>query len=515
VGFFVFGLTIALRPFILEAVRRALLNAAFSPCTPGLPRLAAVLLAAGMVLTAGEPERSVIQIANFSQQPAYDAPWRFGSVQRSSGSGFVIRGKRIMTNAHVVSWAKQVLVRRYQDPRPYPARVVFIGHDCDLALLEVQDEGFFEGLEPLEFGEFPKVRSTVVTYGYPAGGEQISYTRGVVSRIEKQTYVHVGNRSFLAVQTDAAINPGNSGGPVIEDEKVVGVAFQGVPGLENTGFFIPPPIITHFLKDIEDGRYDGFPQAGIRIAPLQSPAYRRFLKLPQSEVGARIDSMLPIATTTNLLRVDDVLLKVGAYAVGSDGTILYQGNRLQVGVAIDEVQHGGSVPVTLWREGAEITLSLPVNVNRLDRAEGNQYDLLPRYLVYAGLVFTPLSRDYLRNYGSSWGDGDVNALVYELHYRRDETPTVVRTEPIVLAAVLPHAVNANLTVRGHALVDKINGVRIEKLEDVVQALAKADGATHALELLPGHSLECLDRAEADKAGPEILKTYGIPQDRRL
>lgn len=80
----------------------------------------------------------------------------------------------------------------------------------------------------------------VVTYGYPAGGEQISYTRGVVSRIELQNYVHIGNRSLLAVQTDAAINPGNSGGPVIQDDRVVGVAFQGVPGLENAGFFIPP-----------------------------------------------------------------------------------------------------------------------------------------------------------------------------------------------------------------------------------------------------------------------------------
>ena len=51
-------------------------------------------------------------------------------------------------------------------------------------MLTVEDESFFDGVEPLEFGELPKVRSTVVTYGYPAGGEEISYTRGVVSRIE-------------------------------------------------------------------------------------------------------------------------------------------------------------------------------------------------------------------------------------------------------------------------------------------------------------------------------------------
>src|SRR6185503_1712986 len=124
-------------------------------------------------------------------------------------------------------------------------------------VLTVEDEHFFDNLEALEFGELPKVRSTVVTYGYPAGGEEISYTRGVVSRIELGPYSHIGNRRLLSVQTDAAINPGNSGGPVIQDDRVVGVAFQGISGLENTGFFIPPPVIRHFLEDISDGRYDG------------------------------------------------------------------------------------------------------------------------------------------------------------------------------------------------------------------------------------------------------------------
>src|SRR6266576_7135453 len=126
------------------------------------------MVAAGSVPGA-EPERSVIQIMTFSQQPVWDAPWRFDSVRRSGGSGFVIKGKRIMTNAHVVSWARQIIVRLHQDPRPYVAEVEYIGHDCDLALLRVRDEQFFQNLEPLEFGGLPKVRSAVVTYGYPAG----------------------------------------------------------------------------------------------------------------------------------------------------------------------------------------------------------------------------------------------------------------------------------------------------------------------------------------------------------
>jgi S1-C subfamily serine protease len=476
-----------------------------------------LVLAIAVVFGAwgAEPERSVVQIMTFGQQPLWDMPWRFDQVRRGSGSGFVVEGRKIMTNAHVVSWARQILVRRYQDPRPYLARVVFIGHDCDLALLEVDDERFFEGLEPLEFGPLPTVRSTVVTMGYPAGGEQISYTRGVVSRVELQTYVHIGNRSLLSVQTDAAINPGNSGGPVLQDDRVVGVAFMGIPGLENTGFFIPPPVIDHFLKDIEDGRYDGFPLAGIRIVPLQNPGYRRYLGLNDDGRGARIDSLLAIPTTEAVLRPDDVLLQVGDYEVGSDGTVMFEGNRMFGSVAFHTAQHGDTLPLRVWRDRGEHEVSLPMRVYEGDRLLGNQYDILPRYYVHAGLVFTPLSQDFMKTFGRDWRELVNTELIYELYYRRFESPETARPEPVVLATTLAHPVNANVRFANRALVDRINGVRIERLEDVVRAMEEAEGSHHVLELMPSQAIETLDRAEAAAAHAEILKTYGVPQDRRL
>ena len=476
--------------------------------------LAAFWLAA---LPASEPERSVVQIHTFAQQPIWDAPWRFDAVRRSGGSGFVIKGKRILTNAHVVSWARQIIVRRYQDPRPYVAEVEYIGHDCDLAVLTVGDETFFDNLQPLELGDLPKVRSAVVTCGYPAGGEEISFTRGVVSRIELEVYSHIGNRQFLSVQTDAAINPGNSGGPVLQDDKVVGVAFQGMPGLENTGFFIPPPVIEHFLKDIENKTYEGFPQAGLRLVPLQNPAYRAFLKLPDNNLGARIDSLLPIPATEQALKPDDVILSVDSIPVASDATILYHGNRLSAALAFQSVQAGQSVSLQVWRDGRQMDISLPLAIYQGDRSSGSQYDSLPRYFVYGGLVFTPLSLDYLRTLsrGNTDRDHPNDDLVYELYYRRFESPATARPEPVVLSSVLADGVNANVATRGRLLVDQINGIRIEKLEDAVRAFQTNTNAFDSIEFLPNHSLECLDRTEVARANARILKTYGIPKDRRL
>ncbi len=464
-------------------------------------------------LQAAETERSVVQIRTFSQEPNWKQPWRFSSVRQSSGSGFVIDGKKIMTNAHVVSWAREILVSRYLDPKPYRARVVHVAHECDLAILEIEDEEtFFEGIEPLEIGDLPYVRSTVITYGYPAGGEQISYTKGVVSRIELQTYVHVRNRAFLSVQTDAAINPGNSGGPVIQDGKVVGVAFQGTPGLENTGFFIPPPVIRHFLEDIGDGTYDGFPRAGISVQPLQNEAYRQMLKLPDNGLGARIDSIMPIEKTQEMLQDDDVILKVNGYEVRSDATIIYKGNRLSLSAAFQEPQNGESVELLIWRDGKEKKLKLPIFVDNSDRHEGSQHDIPPRYFIYAGLVFTPLSRDYLSSAGSGASGRD---LVYELSWRKREKPDTVRPEPIVLSDVMAHEVNADLGTRGGEIITKINGVKIERLEDVIRAFEKSENNQHIIEFGGPGNFECIDHKLADKSNQDILDNYGIRHDRRL
>ncbi len=466
------------------------------------------------------PEQAVVQILTYSQVPEFDAPWRFEPVRHSAGTGFVIAGGRILTNAHVIAWAKQILVRRYQDPRLLTARVVFAGHDCDLAVLELEEPAQLADVKPLEFGELPTVQSTVVTCGYPAGGDQMSFTRGVVSRIEVQPYAHAGNRALLAVQTDAAINPGNSGGPVFQGNKVVGVAFQGIPGLQNAGFFIPPEVVEHFLKDIADGHYDGFPQAGLTLEPVQNPAYRRVLGLADDGRGARVDSLRAGGPAARGLRPDDVLLEAGGYPVGSDGMIPYQGNRVAVGVAFQQPQAGEVLRLSVFREGKTLDVDVNMEAYDGDRLAGSQYDQPPRYFIYAGLIFTPLSANYLETLGEPGRDylwKGLAELTYQLYHLEAESPGSGRVEPVVLCGILPHAVNADLSVRGRVVVNRINGVRIERLEDVRRALLENQGARHLFEFNnPEHGiLEAIDRAAASAAHTEILRTYGIVSDQRL
>ena len=483
--------------------------------------VACLLLGAAFVsppASANNPEGSIVHITTFSQRPQWNEPWRFDYVRRSTGTGFVIHGKQIMTNAHVVSWAKEILVQRYRDSQPYVAKVKHIAHDCDLAILEVEDPAFYEGMTPLAFGELPKVWSVVTTIGYPAGGDEISYTQGVVSRIESRLYSHNRNRSFLTGQTDAAINPGNSGGPVLQEGQVVGVAFQNASSLENTGYFIPTPIVKHFLDDIADGHYDSFPEAGFTVSSLINETFRKYLHVDGPEFkgkGVRIDSIIPGFEEGAVVEVDDVLLSANGYPISSDGSVDYHGNRVFVGVIFDELQAGERLPLGLLRDGVQIEVDLTMQAYTADRAEGSQYDRLPGYFVYGGIVFTPLSADFLATIDQDLGARERPELYYELSVRKYEDPQSSRPEPVIIAGVLPHPVNADFQIRDASIVDTINGVRIEELADVARAFESNSDPFDVIEFLGNQRFEVIDREAAISAMAEIVRSYDLSAPARL
>jgi hypothetical protein len=201
--------------------------------------------------------------------------------------------------------------------------------------------------------------------------------------------------------------------------------------------------------------------------------------------------------------------------VDEDGTITYQGNTVGVSVAFDMAQNGDHIPLKVWRDGAMIDISLPVKVYKYDIAQGNQYDILPGYYVYGGLIFTPLSLDYLKTFGRDWSDQAGRELIYELAYRHMEDPAHWRPQPVVLASILDAPVNANFTVRGQAMVDTINGIKINRLSDVPKAFASGSGPDAIIDFLPDHHFEVISKAEAEKSTPDILDTYRVPAQSRL
>lgn len=466
-------------------------------------------------LNGGAIEPSVVKIVNQYNVFNWYTPWDSGATGKGIGSGFVISKNRIMTNAHVVSDSAMLMVYLYNDPTPYFARVSAIGHDCDLAIIELEDPSRLKNIPALEIAGLPLLRSHVFTYGYPAGGTLLSSTAGVVSRIDIQQYVHSGVDYHLAIQTDAAINPGNSGGPVIQEGKVVGVAFQGNSRLENMGFFIPTEVINHFLEDLDDGSYDGFPELGTLSATLENPAARAFSGMMADETGIRVEQLVCQSSAEFVLKPDDILTHINESPISNDGTVSWNDFRLNHSFLVDQLQIGDTVSLRIIRDGKRMEVSVPLKGSSSSALMGNQYGVHPKYYIYGGLVFVPLNRKTLATYGADWYSQINQELIYDFYYRPIEEKQPFDVPMVMQIRRLDDVINVEESRFLYKVIDSVNGCKVMTLEDLISVFEAAHGDQQVIRYKYGNMISVLDRKKADAANLEILRKYGIPKDRSL
>src|SRR6266550_3563063 len=348
----------------------------------------------------GPIQKSLVRITATEVAPDYRAPWNAGMLGRGIGAGFVIEGNRIMTNAHVVSNSRYLTVERDGDPNKYPAKVLFVAHDCDLALITVDSPNFYKNMLALKFGGIPELESTVSAYGYPIGGERMSVTTGIVSRIDFQLYTHSSIDQHLAIQISAQINSGNSGGPVMQNGKVIGVAFQGYSGdvAQGVAYMIPTPVIRRFLTDIKDGHYDKYVDLGVTPTKLQNPSQRRYLGLPDDGRGVIVGTVIEAGPVGKVLKQGDVLLSIDDHAIASDGFVELEGERVEMPEVVERKFKGDKVKFDIWRDNQPMTVAIKLYTPWPYRIQGHSYDVRPRYVLYGGLLFQPLNLDLLEAY---------------------------------------------------------------------------------------------------------------------
>lgn len=460
-------------------------------------------------------KNAMVKIYTVYNSHNYREPWQMWGQQSYQGSGCIIRGNRILTNAHVVSDQTYIQVRRAGDARKYTAALEMVAHECDLAVLTVKDTAFFSGVTPLRIGRLPQVKDKVAVYGFPEGGDRLSITEGVVSRVEHSSYTHSG-AYLLACQIDAAINSGNSGGPVIQENRVVGVAFQEMAGenVENIGYMVPAPVIKRFLRDMEDGRYDGTPDLCVSLQKMENPALRRMHGMSDAHSGVMVNRIYPDSPVQGILRRGDIILSVEGKNVANDGTIEFrEGERTFLGYAIQSKFIGDEAHLGILRDGrlmkVTVPLTRPIDFGRL--VPHDRYDVPPTYYIVGGFVFEPLTINYLKDFGSQ-SDWFLYAPTELLNLYYNGEPEEDRRQVIVLVKVLADEVNIGY----HELVDKVvcevNGVRISRIEDLVRAFEENRGRYHVIRDSKGFEL-VLDRRKAVESTKRILQKYRIPADR--
>ena len=480
-----------------------------------MSRHLACLLGAVVFLTqaaqAAKVADSLVRIQATSQDPNYRTPWSGGSIVSGVGAGFVIGGNRIMTNAHVVSNARFLTVSKEGDPKPYPARVLHVAHDCDLALLTVDNPDFFKGTSALGFGGIPAIESTVSVFGYPIGGDRLSVTRGVVSRVDFQPYSHSGVDSHLTIQIDAAINPGNSGGPVLQDGKVVGVAFQGYSGdvAQNVGYMIPTPVIQRFLKDVEDGHYDKYMDLTISYHPLHNPAMRKALGLTDGDSGVVVGNVYGGGVSDGRLKAGDVLLSIDGLPIASDGTVRMEGEPVEMAEVVERKFKGDKVDFKVLRDREETDVTIPLTHAWPFSLQANAYNEKPRFVVFGGLVFQPVDANFLSEHRP-----DDLRLRYFFDEFISQSIYKERPELVVLSSVLADPVNAYAGEFRYDVVDSINGKKIERIDDVAEAFKKP--ADYYVIQMAGQGRPIvLERKAVEEARDRIRARYRVATEENL
>jgi S1-C subfamily serine protease len=415
-------------------------------------------------------ENSVVKIFSTLRRPDPYKPWTKATPQEVTGSGVVIEGKRILTNAHVVGYASQVQVQASQDGDKVGARVVAIARGMDMALLELDDESFFAKHKPVPRASvLPDVREAVMAYGYPLGGNSLSITKGIVSRVEFVGYA-LGTAG-LRVQIDAPINPGNSGGPVIAGDKMVGLAFSIVANANNIGYVIPNEEVELFLRDVADGRYDGKPALYDDIQTLENPVLRQYLKLDKAVEGAvvhrpyRSDAAYP-------LKEWDVITRIGDYSVDNQGMVRLGSNlRVRFQYRVQQVAKNGLVPLTIVRAGKTMQVQVPVGGRRpllIPDLDGGY----PSYFVYGPIVFSRASIEYLSFLSTNpMMQAAYGANANPLVTRRGDEPDAAHEELVVVGApFFPHKLVAGYSNRFGSVLESVNGVPVRSLRHLVAML---------------------------------------------
>lgn len=462
--------------------------------------------------------RSVVKIYASVSAPNSLIPWQRKLQNNVTGTGFLVDRKRrlIITNAHVVAFTTFVEVRKHGDSHRYTGYIVYIGADCDLALVHIADPAFWaeDAMEPLafegapecspaergvdqltgfaDFAGLPALQEDVKVVGYPMGGDQISITSGVVSRIDVTAYGGVGT-NLLTIQLDAAINSGNSGGPAISRSKVIGIAFQTLINAESIGYIIPNPVLSVFFRTfikcacekllLQGGDaatahrsyHPGFCSLGIFYQEMANKALRDAQGLPPTATGILIRDVLPTGAAVDALKVGDVITHVEGTAVANDATIEWRPReRLRFNHLVKMRLPEETIKLGVWRAGQQIEVTLVSKLEQLlvpNHTFDDVFREQPKYRVFGGFVFSTVTIGLLLEWGANDWYNAAPRWLTELVSVGRRTPQ--RDEAIVIVQKLPHDVNKGYNAMGNRIVTHLDGIELRSLAHMQQVLDDA------------------------------------------
>jgi hypothetical protein len=456
----------------------------------------------------GHLRAGLVRVLVSGQEWNWQTPWAKQPPWSRPVSGLVVPGRRILCASTAFGNHLLVEIQKLGQDARTPGRVVITDPEGPLALIEVDDSGFWDGLEPLPLADtLPREgdvsilrwRDSGLLDSYPATVRQVRSGRHGLSRTH-----------LLTLDVASGADGLGASEVVIADGEVVGL-LTGREG--DTWSAIGSPVLARFVEDVSRGEWRGFPRGGFAWQNLTNPVLRESLGLAEDESGVRLVRVLPHGTGAGTLRAGDVILEVAGVPIDPTGHYDHPiyGRMLFALLFSDGRRPGDTIDIKLLRDGERLTVAAPlVRIQApADRVPAYVYGQGPNYAIVGGLVFQELTVPYLRTFGDWQRRGPPRLLIAfdrEANEPSPESPRIV-----VLSSVLPDAANLGYEGVRSVIVERVNGRRIGSMDDLREAFAHPEGRFHIVDLLPGLAPErlVLDVAEARASEERIRSAYGV------
>ena len=453
-------------------------------------------------------QTSVVSVQTYQQAYDWLIPWNKKSLQQRNGAALVLPNQHLLTTADLVKNHTLIEIRKLGEERPYEASAALIDYAINLALLQVANPEFWEGLHPVEWGESKM------------GEGQVGHwkrTHEWQSLPAKVTQLFIGFRPpsqahFPLMEVSASLKNRVQGNPLIQNNRVSGMVMQ----LRDSHLdAIPASFLQVFIEKAARFPYQSFPQRGFHWQRIPQETVRQYLKIDEHLKGVLVNQTFHYGTGADVLQPNDFLTAINGWPISNEGQIdhpqwgkvlfdyLLAAHAEQESLSLDVVRQG--TPMTLHTQLTDFAAeqhSVPLQT----------VGLPPRYVLRGGLLFQELSMDFLQLWGKEWlSKAPARLRIYQqleaaLAKNKDQ-------RLVLLTRVLPMPINIGYQDSANMIVSEINGWPIRRLEDVAHAFEHPREGFHQVRFLPSsnRALLVLPDAEMERANAQTLQRFQIPQ----
>ena len=457
--------------------------------------------------------KKAVLLKSYQQSFDWLTPWDKREIRTQSGMALVVNlplskksetSKKadkktlyLLTTAEMVADATLIEVTRKDIRQPFQAKLVLMDYAANLALLNIENSKFWDGLNPIKWSPV-KNKSKVDAIDVYSFKIKSAHKWEIESgTIQLMTVGHrrVSDAWFPILKLNG-FSKARQGYPLLQENEAVGMILE-----TDKRKAIPTQMLLEFLEHAGKATYNSLAHRGFSWRELPQPSTADYFKIPPALPGIWISRVLPYGTGSEVLKHGDYLTKIGKWRLSHDAIIEHPewGHSLFDLLFLDQLKVGDPLELDIIRDGEAMILHTKVSAYKDDgrTVPLKRVGYTPRYLIQGGFLFQELTANYLSMWGANWRSRapvrlrlflEKNKTVLMGNNLNDESELQSAKSAqrfVLVTQVIPDQINIGYQKLSNAIVQQINGQEIRRLKDVEEAFLNPDTGFHRIDFLPG------------------------------